>query len=232
MTHPFSQLYFLDQALLRLDRKIAQTPRSLEEISLEESRQNADDQRRREELEELGKLIRKMDRDGDEIREKIRRNKSKLKQTQTAEVIQILQRETGNLESDLEALELQILENMETLENRERESQLRRSGTTEKRLELERERSNLNSEMEEYRVDRDRMAMQRERFLDELEPDLRRRYLHIFKGHGFSSTSALKGGACGGCGQRQTPQRAMDIQERGDLGVCQGCGRLLIGVDA
>jgi predicted nucleic acid-binding Zn-ribbon protein len=75
------------------------------------------------------------------------------------------------------------------------------------------------------------MAEERERFLGELDLTLRRRYLNIFKGHGYTTLATVSLSACSGCGQRQTPQRALDIRENGDLGACQGCGRLLIGVE-
>ncbi len=232
MTHPLSQLYYLDQALLRIERRIAQTPASLDEIALEEKKLAEDEQRRREELEELGKLIRKMEREGDEIRERIRKNKEKMKELMPVHAAEVLQRETAQFESNLESLELEILENMEMLETREREAQLRQQSVTGKKAELEREGANLRKEVEEYASDRDRMAQQRERFLDELELELRRRYLNIFKGHGYSAIAAVNEGACTGCGQRLTPQRAVDIQEGGELGSCQGCGRMLIGVES
>ncbi len=231
-THPLSQLYFLDQALLRLERKIAQTPASLDEIALEEKKFVQDETRRREELEELGKIIRKMERDGDALRERVRRGKEKMKEAMPVHAAEVLQHETGQFETKLESLELEILENMELQESRERETQLRQLSLAAKKDELTREGANLRKELEEYSSDRDRMAEQRERFLGELDLTLRRRYLNIFKGHGYTTLATVAAGACSGCGQRQTPQRALDIQERGELGACQGCGRLLIGVDA
>ncbi len=232
MTHPLSQLYYLDQALLRIERKIAQTPGSLDEIALEEKKLAEDEKRRREELEDLAKLIRKMEREGDDIRERIRRGKEKMKELMPVHAAEILKRETGNFEAKLEALELEILENMEILESSEREAQLRQQSLATRKIELEREGANLRKENDEYSSDRDRMAEQRERFLSELELGLRRRYMSIFKGLGYSSIAAVAEGACQGCGARLTPQRAVDIQEGGELGACQGCGRLLIGVEA
>ncbi len=232
MTHPLSQLYYLDQALLRIERKIAQTPGSLDEIALEEKKIAEDENRRREELEELGKLIRKMEREGDEIRERIRKNKEKMKELMPVHAAEVLQHETAKFETNLETLELEILENMEILETSEREAQLRQSSVAGKKSELEREGANLRKEAEEYASDRDRMAQQRERFLDDLDLDLRRRYLNVFKGHGYSTIAAVNEGACTGCGQRLTPQRAVDIQDGGELGSCQGCGRMLIGVES
>ena len=76
-----------------------------------------------------------------------------------------------------------------------------------------------------------RSPEQREHFLEGLELDLRRRYLRIHKGHGYTALAALVDGACGGCGQRLPPQRAIDIQRRGEILVCQGCGRLILGVE-
>jgi len=231
MIHPLSPLYILDQALLRLDRKIAQSPRSLEEIAGEEKRLEEDEERRRGETKELGKIIRRMEREGDELRERIRKGKEKMKELMPVHAAEVLQHETGRFESDLEALELEILENMERLEARERETALRRELLSARRAELTAEESTLHKELEEYRSDRDRMAEKREAFLEDLDPTLRRRYLNIFKGHGYTTIAAVSEGSCRGCGQRLTRQRALDIQTRGELGTCQGCGRLLIGVE-
>ena len=59
-----------------------------------------------------------------------------------------------------------------------------------------------------------------------------RRYERIFAGQGHRTLVAIQKGACGGCGETLTPQQAIEVQEKRKIEQCEGCGRLILRVDA
>jgi len=231
MAHPLADLYVLDQAIGRLDRRIAEHPRSLEELAAERASLEAGEEKRREELSELSRSIRRLEGEADQQREKIRQRKGKTFDIISVPASDALQHEIDTLEASVEALELEALEKLSALERMERETELRDPVQAGKLAELERERAGLERELEECRADRQRMAEQRQRFLEGMEPELRRRYERIHKAHGHTALAALHEGACGGCGAQLPPQKAIDVRRRGEILVCQGCGRLILGVE-
>ena len=79
MAHPLVDLYVLDQALGRLEKRIREHPGSLAEIRSEREKLEAEEEARRAGIEELGKAIRRLEQDGDVQRGKIRRKKSQMR---------------------------------------------------------------------------------------------------------------------------------------------------------
>jgi len=231
MAHPLVDLYVLDQALGRLEKRISENPNSLAEIRSEREKLEVEEEARRAGIEELSRAIRRLEQEGDVLRGKIRHKKSQMGGIQSVKASEAIQHEVSGLETAAEALELEALEKVDLLERQERETAIRGPVQEEKLHALAGEATQLERELTECEDDRRRMAEQREHFLEGLELDLRRRYLRIHKGHGYTALVALVDGACGGCGQRLPPQRAIDIQRRGEILVCQGCGRLILGVE-
>ena len=90
----------------------------------------------------------------------------------------------------------------------------------------------LETELLECQHEHEKATLVRERLLAELDAGLRRRYERVFMVHGHESLVSFRNGACSGCGAKVPPQIALELETAGRVESCQGCGRLVLGVES
>ena len=224
-------LYHVDRRCAFLRRRLAEIPGALENLREEGLSRSGVGSKRHEELEDLEKSIRGVERELAAQRDLAPAKLEKRKKATSLAEMQAADREIETLEQVISHLEDRLLGKMESLGILERESQIREPREQARVLELAREANELDAELGECRTDLEKSELERERLIAALDPAVARRYVRIFGSRGHGTLASLRDGACGGCGETLPAQLLIEVSEMNSLEQCQGCGRILIRTD-
>ncbi len=228
----FVELYHEDRRCAFLKRRIAEIPKALAALRKDGLDRTGLKDKRREEFEDLEKSITKVEREIRVQQDLLPKKQQHRKLATNVEQMQSADREIEQVETTISHLEERVLGKLESLEILERETQLREPSEKEGAAALAREATELETEFAECEHELERSLLQRTRLIELLDKRLAKRYERISVNHEHSALAALRGGACGGCGEKLTVQAAIEVSDRDHLEPCQGCGRLIIRAES
>jgi predicted nucleic acid-binding Zn-ribbon protein len=141
---------------------------------------------------------------------------------------QALTVEIGNVRTQIEALEDQVL----TLLTREDEQKhlLEQCKEELNRIEAEtgRERQRIETIIAEKKTHLDRLRKERKMRIAEINPDVREMYNRLVTRYPGSVVVHVVNGSCGGCYMQLLPQLLVEVHQGKEIKRCSRCMRILI----
>ena len=140
---------------------------------------------------------------------------------------QALLKEIAKAEEDIQTIEDQELELMDTAEKakpavaeeQKLVAELTAKGNAEK-AELQKRAAAMEAELAKLRVEREELSKQ-------VDEDVLSRYARLLKSKGDVAVVPIRGGNCGGCHLHIPPQLAYNAKSGTSLVSCDYCGRIL-----
>ena len=178
-------------------------------------------------MEQAGDALRRLDRELHDVEQDAAARRERLAGVADARQAVAVRRELEALERRRQALEAEALGLLGALEAAEAAA-----GVAD--ADAERQEARTRSELAKLAQAAERgaaalaageEAMAR---LLALLPDDLARHLRRLQGRDGSGVAFVRGGACGGCGERLPAAQAAEVERRRSLVRCTGCGRLVI----
>jgi predicted nucleic acid-binding Zn-ribbon protein len=213
------------QELGRLPRRLEQINKALVDIEGRETES-------KQSLEEMDKERRLLEQALEDNAEKIAKYKTQLMQVKNNKEYTAMLHEIGHIEKDTSEKEERLLILMDEQEQQSEGSKdyLDQSGKEKQTLRqeqalLETKIKNLEAEVEEF-------AARKPKLLQEINPQIRKRYDRILAKLGDFAVTHIAGDTCQGCFTRIPPQTAVMVRRNDQLISCEACGRMLVHYDA
>jgi predicted nucleic acid-binding Zn-ribbon protein len=222
------QLQDKDLELRRLLLTRTSIPREIElgVRELEEEKKKVE--AKEEELLDLQKSRRALERDLDEMAERIKEQEAQLPKVSNNKEYQAYLGEISAAKGRVSEAESRLLEMMEKEETLAGEVDAVHKSLEPRVAEIERTRRELESQLGRNEEMIPVLEKDRADIAGRLSPDVRNRYERIAKGkEGLAVVSIIKG-ACGGCFTAQPPQRINEVKRNDRLITCEHCGRVLV----
>ncbi len=140
-------------------------------------------------------------------------------QATLAEIESLDRKNTRNEERLLQLIELTDKER-KIYEEKKKELEEKRDKLEAEIAELDEKEKGLNARLEKAKAKTEEVTRN-------INPDLYRRFLRVFKGKQGIAITTANGDHCGACNVKLTP-RTMQVVKRGqDIVICEGCSRFL-----
>lgn len=215
-----------------LEEGLARMPQALERARGEQAVREADLKARETELQEMQKKRRGLEKDVEAAEQKIRENSTRQIQARTNAELDALKKEGGYFHEQKSALETKILESFdaeETQQKRVAEAKVHlaraQAATAQRQKEIEERAAVERAALERKRTEYAGLA-------EQLTAPVRARFEQIARAKGGLAVVPVQRGACGGCFNALPPQMIVEIRKAEELQICEGCGRLLVWLDA
>ena len=216
------------------DRKIAQLVRESKDIPARkaeiESRLNAQRESlaaAQDELKKKTATTHQIEVDIESLKEKITKFREQQFQIKSNDDYRTLEKEIGDTQDRIRALEDQELVVMEEADEQrkliaEREADLKREDSVVQQdiTALDKRAESIEGEIHDLQIDREALAK-------DVESDWLRRYERIMKHVGDFAVVTVENGSCGGCHMNLPPQVVNDAKKTLSLTLCDFCGRIL-----
>jgi uncharacterized protein len=162
------------------------------------------------------------------LKEKIEKYKSQQFQVKTnkqydllAKEIDLAQEKITKLQKEMEALEGKAMLAKEDAEKLAPELETLQTELAAKKKEL----AAVNKEHEDEEL---KLQHQREKLVSKISKADYQMYIRIRKAEDGRAIVAVQRNSCGGCFNRVTPQRVLELRKNAALIACERCGRILV----
>ena len=182
---------------------------------------------------DVARELSKAEQDVEQVRQRTARNRARLDSGQgSAKDLQALQHELGSLarrQSDLEDVELEVMERAEQAQAAVRALTAERDELAERQSEVVQRR---DAEVAEIDAEAERVAAERETAVSSLPEPLVVLYEKVRAQQGGVGAAALRGRRCEGCRLELNPTDLQRIRAAGEDEVvrCEECRRILVRV--
>ncbi|MBQ0056777.1 MAG: hypothetical protein KBT20_03880 [Bacteroidales bacterium] len=142
---------------------------------------------------------------------------------------EFLSKEIEYQQLDIELSNKRIHENLETIEGLKRRLDATSAEIDERQADLDIKRGELDEIIAETRSEEETLREKAKKIENTIETRLLTTFKRIHKKtHNGLAIVAIERESCGGCFNRITPQRQIDVKMRKKIMVCEYCGRILI----
>ena len=179
------------------------------------------------------KELRRLEMKGKEITEDIRENNEKLyggEISATKELIQ-MEKKLKKLSEENSEIEDLVIQQMEEIENIEKELNEKKNEEKEKQAFLkeleEKDKEQSNSIKAQYRKQKE----SKQQLETQISPQLLEKYFHLKKTKGSNIVAKVKGGVCLGCQVSLSSSTIGRLYTPGIILTCENCGKLIFLVD-
>lgn len=162
------------------------------------------------------------------LKEKIEKYKTQQFQVKTNKQYDMLAREIdysqeriAKLQKEMEELENKVLTTKEELEKLKKEIETLQNQLTENKKEL----ASISKENEEEEL---RLKHDREKIVIRMSKSDYQMYERIRKARDGKAVVPVVRNSCGGCYNRVTPQRRLELRKNSAIITCERCGRILV----
>ncbi len=218
----------VDGDLARFKNDLERIPSGLEELNRKLDEVLARGQSSADALDALRKEHRSLETGLQDNEAKIVESKNKLAVVKTNQEYTAALKEIETIETDSSNKETRILELFDLIETRTTEDAEVQQHVKHDADEL---RSTIAA-LEQKRSDTEaavaRLTAEKPRYLDELSPQMLKRYDRLHDKLGGVAVTNVPGDTCGGCGRRVPPQTAVEVRKNEAIISCEGCGRILV----
>jgi len=160
--------------------------------------------------------------------EKIQKYKEQQLQIKSNKQYDALTKEIENIEG----LIAQAEKNIESFEGRlhvaNQDIETLSKTLTEMTAELDEKNVELAEVNKEHEIEETRLTHEREKLLVRIKKEDIERYERIRKAKDGTAVVSIKRNACGGCFNRVTPQKLLELRQNSHLFMCENCGRILV----
>ncbi|MEM0896278.1 MAG: C4-type zinc ribbon domain-containing protein [Verrucomicrobiota bacterium] len=216
-----------DQAISRNEKELTRLPGEEELARQKLAGDNAAVETADKAVKENAIAIKNLEIDVETRRDTITKLKTQQYETKKNEEFQALTNEIERYGKEIEKLEDEELELMETAETLKADlgNAREKQGETQELVDedlaqIDLRKKNRESELEELRKDRAELAGE----MDEATLD---RYTRIFAKKGDAAVVPLNNGICGGCHMKVTNATFSAVKNEKEIAYCEQCGRIL-----
>lgn len=225
------ELQRIDQKVAGLTSQIDAFPKEIETLEKQLSDFILAHQERQQRLAASQKERRDLEGEIQVIRQKISKHKDQLFQVKTNEQYRAMLKEIEGEETNIGAVEDQILEKM--IEAEELQKQLKEAAA---RLESEKarvaaEKSRLESLAKAGHEEREESLQERRKLVDNLDEHIRNHYELVRKGRDGMALAEVRNGMCTACNVILRPQLYNEVRSGEALYECDNCARILYSVE-
>jgi len=142
---------------------------------------------------------------------------------------EFLTKEIEYQELEIELCNKRIRESLETIEDQKNRIANTKEEIAERQADLDVKRGELDEIIAETRSEEETLRDKAKKIENTIEPKLLSTFKRIHKkAHNGLAIVAIERESCGGCCNKITPQRQIDVKMRKHIIVCEYCGRILI----
>jgi predicted nucleic acid-binding Zn-ribbon protein len=218
----------LDASISKYRIELGALPAQIERVARSIRKQESNEKQAVEHFEEMKKERRQLEQSLEDEGVLIQKYKTQLMSIKTNKEYQAMSKEIDTLTKDIDDKEEKLLILMDEIENQEKENQdyiekinQERAGMEKKKAEMEERLVFLQSEIV-------KLNDEKPKFLDELDPQLRRRYLRLIDKLGDFAVTHVEGEVCQGCFTTIPPQTVNEVKKNDRIITCEACGRILV----
>lgn len=142
---------------------------------------------------------------------------------------EFLTKEIEYQELEIELCNKRIRESIESIEDQKNRIAATRADIAERQADLDVKRGELDEIIAETRSEEETLRDKAKKIENTIEPKLLTTFKRIHKkAHNGLAIVPIERESCGGCCNKITPQRQIDVKMRKKVIVCEYCGRILI----
>jgi predicted nucleic acid-binding Zn-ribbon protein len=230
--HLLIELQELDLAITRLRREKEAIPLQIRAL---EQRQEEEESRLkaiRDNLEELQKKRRSMERELDHQAGEMKKRQGRLLEVKTNREYSAILQEIQVLKDKQSALEDQILELLDLVDQRGREISAQTEKLAQEKQVWEAERRGWEKKLEETERQLALLLHSREEKIRSLDPSWVEVYTRIYEARGGLAVVPVRNRSCSGCFVTLTPQAYEEAVRNDRILTCPNCNRILYGEES
>jgi uncharacterized protein len=226
--HLFATVARIEATLASHRMALQRLPQEIAAIDAAIARIDADEKKAHDELEDMKKLRRDVERKLREHEDHLKKVRGQQSLIKTNEEYTAMLKEVSNLESNISQEEEQLLILMDRMEAAEKTT-AERAGTFQAERETKSaEKSRLEGEVARITADAQKLSAERPKILAEISPPLVKRYERLAQHHRDVAVTRAEDDHCGACRQQIPPQLAVEVRKNNQFITCPACGRILV----
>ncbi len=179
-------------------------------------------------FEEMKKERRNLERSLEDEGVLIQKYRTQLMSVKTNKEYQAMSKEIETLAKDIDDKEEKLLILMDEIENQEKENDDYLLKIKHERAELEKQKAEMEQRLAFLQSETENLRKEKPKFLDELDPQLKRRYERIIDKLGDFAVTHVEGEVCQGCFATIPPQTVNEVKKNDRIITCEACGRILV----
>ncbi len=160
--------------------------------------------------------------------ELIKKYRTQLMSVKTNKEYEAMLKEITTLETDIDEKEEKLLILMDEIEAQQNENDNFIKKVNEEREALLKQKAEMEERTVFLKAELDRLRGEKPKFLEELDPQIKRRYQRIIQKLGSYAVTRIEGDVCQGCFATIPPQTVNEVKKNDRLIICEACGRILV----
>jgi predicted nucleic acid-binding Zn-ribbon protein len=225
--HLFATVARIEAALATHRQSLQRLPQEIAAIEKVIAKIDADEKKAHDDLEEMKKLKRDVERKLREHEDHLKKVRGQQSLIKTNEEYTAMLKEVSNLESNISQEEEQLLILMDQIETAEKATAGHAEAFKVDRTTKNAEKTRLEGEVARITAEAQKLSAEKPKILLEISPPLVKRYERLVPHRDVVVTRA-EGDHCGGCRQQIPPQLAVEVRKNDQFITCPACGRILV----
>jgi predicted nucleic acid-binding Zn-ribbon protein len=218
----------LDASISEYRIELDALPTQIEKVNRSIDKINSNEEQAITHFEEMNKEKRSLERSLEDDGVQIDKSKTQLMSIKTNKEYQAMQKEISTLAKDIDDKEEKLLILMDEIDNQEKENKEYIRKSREDRSELEKKKAEMEERLAFLKSELEKLRNEKPKFLDDLEPQLKRRYQRILEKLGDFAVTHVVNEVCQGCFTTIPPQTANEVKKNDRIITCEACGRILV----
>jgi len=181
-----------------------------------------------EHFEDMKKERRRLEQDLEDEGEKVKKYRTQLMSIKSNKEYTAMNKEIATLEKDIDDKEERLLILMDEIDGQQKENEEYLLKIKHERAELEKQKAEMEQRLAFLESEIKKLANEKPKFLDELDPQLKRRYERIIDKLGDFAVTHVEGDVCQGCFATIPPQTVNEVKKNDRIMTCEACGRILV----
>jgi predicted nucleic acid-binding Zn-ribbon protein len=218
----------LDASISKYRIELDALPAQIERVARSIDKLQSNEKQAVEHLEEMRKERRNIEQSLDDEGELIKKYRTQLMSVKTNKEYQAMSKEIDTLAKDIDDKEEKLLILMDEIENQEKENEEYIRKVNEERTDLIAKKEGMEERLVFLQSEIEKLGNEKPKFLDELDPQLKRRYTRIIDKLGDFAVTHVEGDVCQGCFTTMPPQTVNEVKKNDRIITCEACGRILV----
>jgi predicted nucleic acid-binding Zn-ribbon protein len=216
-----------DSLILEKQAVIKEIPAKISEVELPIKKAQALLDKLKQTRESLEKKRRDKERQLDDISEKIKKQKARTTDIKTNKEYQALLKEIETSEKERYAVEDEILNLMEEIDNASKQERMEEAKLKSEKDKLDVYREKLRTEVSMAEKEMLAIREERSKIVDSVDKELYTLYMNLIESGNGMAISEAKEEVCQGCNMNIPPQLFVEIKKNEEILQCPQCRRIL-----
>ena len=221
------KLQNIDQRLFEIKQLMGDLPMTVESQEKDLSDLQSINQLKKDRIEEIEKQLRHIERDLDDMTNKMQKHKDQLYLVKSNKEYDSLNSEIDHMKSIISENENKLLTFTEEKESLEDDCKINVNKIEELQSSLSLNKDELSSTMAETENEQNELEKKRSTLYKNIDSGKLDIYQRISKGRDGVGMESIIGSACGGCYSQLPPQIVIEIKKNININTCPNCSMLL-----